>query len=73
MTIAELKQAIEGKKLEARGFTDTKDLENAKKAMDELRVLRETLTIEEALEEEEKRDLENQKETREGGEKDEKW
>lgn len=60
MTIAEIRQAIEDKKIEVRGFADSKELENAKKAMDELRVLKDTLKIEEELEETEKRDLENQ-------------
>lgn len=60
MTIVELRQAIEDKKVEVRGFTDTKNLESAKKGMEELRALQETLKIEEELAETEKRDLENQ-------------
>ncbi|MDU1566419.1 MAG: phage major capsid protein [Clostridium sp.] len=60
MKISEIRQAIEDKKVEVRGFTDAKDLENAKKAMEELRNLKETLKIEEELEESEKRDLEKQ-------------
>ena len=53
MTIAELKQEIENKKTEARSFTNAKDLESAKKAMEELRMLQETLKIEEELEQSE--------------------
>lgn len=64
MTINELKQAIEDKKAEARGFTNAKDLEGAKKAMEELRALQDTLKIEEELEQSEIRDLEKQKEIR---------
>ncbi|MGG7210365.1 phage major capsid protein [Clostridium baratii] len=66
MTIAEIKQAIESKKAEARSFTDAKDLTNANKAMEELRTLKETLKIEEELAEEEARDLNNQRENRRG-------
>lgn len=66
MTIAEIKQAIESKKAEARSFTDAKDLTNANKAMEELRALKETLKIEEELAEEEARDLNNQRENRRG-------
>lgn len=63
MKISEIRKAIEDKKEEIRGFLDpeSKDLENAKKAMDELRALNDTLKIEEELEETEKRDLEKQK------------
>ena len=64
MTIEEIKQAIEDKKTEARSFTNAKDLEGAKKAMEELRALQETLKIEEELEQSEIRDLERQKEIR---------
>lgn len=60
MKIAELKQEIESKKVEARGFADAKDLENAKKSMEELRTLQETLKIEEELEASEIRELEQQ-------------
>lgn len=66
MTIAEIKQAIENKKAEARSFTDAKDLTNAKKAMEELRTLKETLKIEEELAKEEARDLNDQRENRRG-------
>lgn len=64
MKIAELRQAIEDKKVEARNFTEGKDLEGAKKAMEELRALKDQLKIEEELEETEKRDLVSQKEER---------
>lgn len=66
MTIAELKQEIETKKTEARRFTNAKDLEGAKKAMEELRALQETLKIEEELEQSEIRELQGQKEMRKG-------
>ena len=72
MKINEIRQAIEDKKVEARGFTDNKDLENAKKAMEELRTLQETLKIEEELEASELRDLKQQKENRKGDDKMEK-
>ena len=69
MTIAELKQEIENKKTEARSFTNAKDLESAKKAMEELRMLQETLKIEEELEQSEIRELQGQKEMRKGDDK----
>jgi len=61
MGIEELRQQIETKTTEVRGFLDKKDSENAKKTMEELRGLKENLKIAEELEEEEKRSLENQK------------
>lgn len=61
MKINQIKQEIEAKTAEVRTFTDAKDLEGAKKAMEELRTLKETLKLEEELEVEEKRELENQK------------
>lgn len=64
MTIAEIRQAIEDKKVEVRSFTDAKDLEGAKKGMEELRALQDTLKIEEELEKSEIRELKEQKEER---------
>ena len=61
MNLEELKRQIEAKKLEVRGFISAKDSENAKKANEELRQLKETLKIAEELEEEERRSLERQR------------
>lgn len=61
MNLEELKRQIEAKKLEVRGFISAKDSENAKKANEELRDLKETLKIAEELEEEERRNLERQR------------
>lgn len=61
MKIEELRQLIEIKTKEVRGLLDKNDSENAKKAMEELRGLKDSLKIAEELEEEEKRDLESQK------------
>lgn len=61
MTIQEIREAIETKKGEVRGFIDNKDAENARKANEELRGLKDSLKIAEELEETEKRELENQK------------
>ncbi|WP_286909304.1 phage major capsid protein [Clostridium sp. UBA1652] len=60
MKVKEIRDAIEAKKIEVRGFLDKSDLENSKKANEELRALKESLVIAEELEEEEKRDLEKQ-------------
>lgn len=65
MGIEELRQLIESKTREVRGFLDKNDSENAKKAMEELRGLKDSLKIAEELEEEEKRDLENQRNKKE--------
>lgn len=60
MTVKEIREAIEAKKVEVRGFLDAKDAEKAKTANEELRDLKESLKIAEELEAEEVRDLENQ-------------
>ncbi len=60
MTVKEIREAIEYKKVEIRGFIDTKDAEKAKVANEELRGLKDSLAIAEELEAEEVRDLENQ-------------
>lgn len=65
MKIEELKQQIETKTAEVRGFLEKSDNENAKKAMEELKGLKDTVKIAEELEADEKRDLENQKENKE--------
>lgn len=61
MKIEELRQLIETKTKEVRGFLDKNDAGNAKKAMEELRGLKDSLKIAEELEAEEKRDLESQR------------
>lgn len=65
MTVKEIREAIESKKVEVRGFIDAKDAEKAKVSNEELRGLKESLKIAEELEAEEKRDLENQKNEKE--------
>lgn len=65
MTSNEIRQAIEAKKIEVRGFVNAKDLVKAKEGSEELRGLKESLEIIEGLEEEEKRDLQNQKKNNE--------
>lgn len=67
MTVKEIREAIEAKKVEVRGFIDAKDNEKAKTANEELRGLRESLKIAEELEAEEARELENQKKKEERG------
>ncbi|NFO70764.1 phage major capsid protein [Clostridium botulinum] len=64
MGIEELRQKIEVKTKEVRGFLDKNDAENAKKSMEELRGLKDSLKIAEELEEEEKRDLEFQRDNK---------
>lgn len=61
MNLEELRQQIEAKKIEVRGFILAKESESAKKANEELRQLKETLKIAEELEEEERRSLESQR------------
>lgn len=61
MKTLEIRQAIETKKAEVRGFLDAKDAVKAKEANEELRALKESLKIAEELDEDEKRDLESQK------------
>ena len=61
MNIEELRGSIEDKTVEVRGFLDESKSEEAKTAMEELRGLKDSLKIAEQLEEEEKRDLEAQR------------
>lgn len=63
MNLTELRAAIEAKTVEVRGLLAESKADEAKKAMDELRALKESLRIAEELEEDEKRDLEAQKNT----------
>jgi HK97 family phage major capsid protein len=65
MKIEELRELIETKTVEVRGFVNENKSEEAKKTMEELRGLKENLKIAEELEESEKRDLENQKNNKE--------
>lgn len=60
MTIVELKQEIERLTSETRSLLDEKKINESKVKMEELRGLKESLKIQQELEEEEKRDLENQ-------------
>ncbi len=60
MKSLEIRQAIEEKKIEVRGFLDAKDSVKAKETNEELRGLKESLVIAEELEADEKRELENQ-------------
>ncbi|MGL4571798.1 MAG: phage major capsid protein [Clostridium sp.] len=64
MRIDEIKQQITELTGEVRSLSADKDLEGAKAKMEELRQLKETLKIEKELQEEEERDLINQKEER---------
>lgn len=65
MKIEELRELIETKTTEVRGFVSENKSEEAKKSMEELRGLKENLKIAEELEEGEKRDLEQQKNNKE--------
>lgn len=65
MKIEELRELIETKTTEVRGFVNENKSEEAKKSMEELRGLKENLKIAEELEEGEKRDLEQQKNNKE--------
>lgn len=67
MTVIEIREAIEVKRNEVRGFLDNKDAEKAKAANEELRALKDSLKIAEELEVDEKRDLESQKNKEERG------
>lgn len=60
MKIEELRQNIETKTEEVRGFLNENKADEAKKAMEELRGLKDSLKIAEELEEQEKRDLQKQ-------------
>lgn len=61
MTIEELRAKIEEKTKEVRGLLKDSKAEEAKKAMEELRGLKESLKIAEELEEEERKSLESQR------------
>lgn len=67
--IDELMQELEAKKQEMRSFLDTNDLEKAKTAKEEMRLLKEKIEIEKELDEEETREAENKMETRKDSEK----
>ncbi|MDU4882698.1 phage major capsid protein [uncultured Clostridium sp.] len=60
MGIEELRQLLEQKKIEARGLLET-DLAKAEKTMEEVRELQKKIALYEEIEEQEKRDLENQR------------
>lgn len=60
MGIEELRQLLEQKKVEARGLLET-DLAKAEKTMEEVRELQKKIALYEEIEEQEKRDLENQR------------
>lgn len=64
MTIEELRKAIEAKSKEVRGFIEENKAEDAEKAMEELRKLKQNLKIAEELEQAEKTDLENQRDNK---------
>lgn len=66
MTIEELRKSIEEKTKAVRGFLKENKAEDAKKAMEELRGLKEKLKIAEELEQSEKEDLENQRDNKRG-------
>lgn len=72
MNINEIRESIESKKNEVRGFIEAKEVEKAKTANEELRGLKEALKIAEELEDEEKRELELQKVEKRGNDKMEK-
>lgn len=61
MTITELKEKLEAKKTEIRGFIDAKEADKAETAMKEKRDMEKLIQAQEEIEREEKRDLENQK------------
>ncbi|MBY6874530.1 phage major capsid protein [Clostridium botulinum] len=69
MKIEELRQQIETKTIEVRGFLEKSDSENAKKVMEELRGLKDSLKIAEELEQEEREALEKQKNKEKRGNK----
>lgn len=60
MGIEELRQLLEQKKVEARGLLEI-DLAKAEKTMEEVRELQKKIALYEEIEEQEKRDLENQR------------
>lgn len=65
MKIEELRRLLEEKKVEARSLLET-DLAKAEKTMEEVRELQKKIALYEEIEEEEKRDLENQKNKKNG-------
>ncbi|WP_342986028.1 phage major capsid protein, partial [Clostridium saudiense] len=60
MGIEELRQLLEQKKVEARGLLES-DLAKAEKIMEEVREIQKKISLYEEIEEQEKRDLENQR------------
>lgn len=66
MGIEELRQLLEQKKIEARGLLET-DLAKAEKVMEEVRELQKKIALYEEIEEQEKRDLENQRDQKNKG------
>lgn len=66
MGIEELRQLLEQKKVEARGLLET-DLAKAEKVMEEVRELQKKIALYEEIEEQEKRDLENQRDQKNKG------
>lgn len=67
MTLHEMRELMENKKLEARGLIDS-DFPKAEELVKEARELEKKIKLQEELEAEEERDLEKQKESRKGGE-----
>lgn len=65
MTVKEIREKMEAKKVEVRSALDKEDAENAKKLNEELRGLKDNLAIAEELEKEEKEELQAQAEKRE--------
>lgn len=61
MKLAELRDQLEAKKIEIRGFLNEKKADEAEKAVNEKRELEKLIKVSEEIEEDEKRDLENQK------------
>lgn len=67
MNLQELREQLETKKAEIRGFLTEKKADEAEKAMEEKRNIEKLIKAAEELEAEEKRDLENQKNKKEEG------
>ncbi len=61
MNLEELRQQLEAKKVEIRGFIDEKKATEAEMAVEEKRSLEKLITMQEDIEADEKRELENQK------------
>lgn len=64
MKLVELRQKLEVKKIEVRSLNEANKIDEAEKAMEEVRSLKKQITMAEELEEDEKRDFEKQKEKR---------